>query len=185
MSYLWHDSFLCVTWLILIHLSTLVAPADMDLQVPHKCHECEILIDNMAHYHSWHALILIYLSDPADMGVLQRKKKCVLQRKKMSGGFVCWYWDLRTCWNRDWYIYVTCLIHFCDWFQFYNDSFTHMWVIHVWAGFIVCVTTNLYTWQVLVQKVEEVGMAHMKWKSHFTHVHASCHTYKCVRCWRK
>jgi len=134
-SYVWHDSFICVTWLI------------------HMC--------DMTHSYVWHdAFIcvtwLIHMRGMTHSYVWHDSFICVTWLIHMCGMTHSYVWH-------DSFICVTWLIHMCDMTHSYvwHDSFIcvpnascQKYIAHVWHAWFVCVSrlihmcdmTHSYAW---------------------------------------
>jgi len=159
-SYVWHDSSICVTWLI--HMFDMTHSYDSSICVTWLIH-----MFDMTHSYVWHDSFIC---------VTWRIHMCdMIQSYVWLDSFICVPWLFHT-WDKA-YTYV------------WRDSFICvMWLIYMCDDSSIRVIWLIRTHDMLSRVLKRGGGAHVTvmthaWMSHVTHTNESRHTYERVR-WR-
>jgi len=149
-SYVWHDSFTCVTWLICMWDVThsCVFPAWVHT-APNTRHKCMDFHIHTSHIHVWH-YTFICVTWTIHMYDTKNSCMCGMTRSYVwHDSFICVTWLVRMCdmthsyvWQ-DSFVCVTWLIRTCDMTRSYvrHDSFIRVtWLVHM------CDLTRSHLW---------------------------------------
>jgi len=130
-SYVWHGSFICVTWLIHV----------CDMTYSCVQHESFVCMTYMWHDSLKCSISLIRMSD-------------VIHSYVRHDSFMCVTWLLHMCDMTQWrgsFICVTCLIYLRDMTHSNIRYHSFVWLIHIcdmkeWHGSFICVTWLIDAW---------------------------------------